>query len=393
MILSHAALAVPIVLILLVFAVGAASADPLPLLPSSMCIPDLTGAPLAPPNLVMTGVPLVLSNSPETLVGAWTDAGLYRVSLTRDHFRVFFHHRNMTGNPLKIGIAITNPAAAKNSVVLYAGRNCQMLPGACQSTVSTDPATAGSIALRNWFQSKPDDSYLRALAPGTTYYALQDVPHESTATGMYDFGVRVAGKSKDAPNVIVTVLACVTPPYDPTAIDIPQPEKTRDGSYRRGTFAHSDRVGTIECDVSQVYWLDIAGPSAGPHARPLGNEVERAMDDPNGMNPGNYGVVYSLRVIIKNPTPDPVRTRCIISAAGGPSFSNIAVNQAYSESGKLLGSYGSWVFKDFSLDPSQVSDFRLNFSLPGGSNGAHRLYIWPGNDADPNVVKSIDIQL
>jgi hypothetical protein len=51
MILSHAVLAVLIVLILLVFAVGGASADPLPLFPSSMCIPDLTGAPLAPPNL------------------------------------------------------------------------------------------------------------------------------------------------------------------------------------------------------------------------------------------------------------------------------------------------------------------------------------------------------
>ena len=114
---------------------------------------------------------------------------------------------------------------------------------------------------------------------------------------------------------------------------------------------------------------------------------------PTGMNPGNYGVVYSLRLVIKNPTPDPVRTRCIISAAGGPSFSNIAVNQAYSESGKLLGSYGSWVFKDFSLDPTQTADFRLDLSLPGGSNGAHRLYIWPGDDPDRNVVKSIDLKL
>ena len=35
-----------------------------------------------------------------------------------------------------------------------------MLPGGCLSTVSSDPATAGSIALKNWFQSKPDDRYL-----------------------------------------------------------------------------------------------------------------------------------------------------------------------------------------------------------------------------------------
>ena len=40
-------------------------------------------------------------------------------------------------------------------------------------------------------------------------------------TGMYDFGIRAAKGSKDSPSVIVTVLACVDIPDDPTVLRRP----------------------------------------------------------------------------------------------------------------------------------------------------------------------------
>lgn len=122
------------------------------------------------------------------------------------------------------------------------------------------------------------------------------------------------------------------------------------------------------------------------------NEVEKAIDDPYGMNPGNYGVVYHLSIAMRNPTDNSLHTRCLLSAAGGLSYSGVAVDQIFTECGKFLGAYQSWVFKDVTIPSQQIASSMLDFTLPGGSNGAHRLYIWPGESAEP-AVSEIDIQL
>lgn len=370
-----------IILILIALVSGTAQAESIAALPSDLRIYDKTGVQIDPPDLELGGMPLIMSNSSETIKTFSGASAFYRTKISKDHFRVFFHHLNATSETLRIGIAITNPSSAKSAVELYIGQNSQGLPTKRESTVHSSPVAVGGIALRNWFLSSNKDSYLATLKPGKTYYLLQNTAPGATITGMYDFGIKAAKKNAPVPNVFTTVLICKDTPADPTVISVLPPEKSDGGWYRRGTFAHSERTGRVECDTTHVHWIDIAGPHEGKYACPMKNEFEHAIDDPNGFNPGNYGVVYSLRISLKNPSSQIARVRSVLSAAGGISRSNVKVNGTYLDSGKTLCAYESWVCKDVIINPGQTVQFNLKFSLPGGSSGAHRLYFWPG---DPN---------
>lgn len=311
-----AAAILSVILIILIACPGVLGADYIPLLPDDLCIPDKTGIEITPPVLQQAGSPLIVSNSPEVVRLDSGAVALYRTSVHAAHFRVFLHHENLSGRTLKIGFAITNPSTASSSIEVYLGRNSQGLLFACQSTVSSSPITAGSLALKHWFGSPPSDNYLCTLPPGKTRYILQDVPTGATVTGMYDIGLKSkTGSRATLPRAFVTIVACDNPPSDPTVLRVLPPDK---GTwYRRGLFAHSDRIGRVQCNASQICWLDIAGPNEGPYARLMKHEMEPALDDPKGLNPGNYGVLYSLHITVKNPTTKKMRVLCLPNAAGG----------------------------------------------------------------------------
>ena len=366
---------------------GSAMSAPIPELPKDLHIVDTAGAQIAPPSLQVAGPPLIVSNSPEVIPYAYP-AALYRTLTASDHFRVFYHHQNGAGETLKIGIAITNPSKATRPIEVYVRKNSQLLPKQHKRTVDFSPRIAGERALQYWSISPSKEAYLCTLAPGKTYYILQDVPNGATTTGMHDFGVRNAKAG-----VYVTAVTCTSAPPDPTVLHILTPDRLNDGWYRRGVFPHSDRMGCIECDASRVSWLDIAGPEYGRHARPMKNETEAATDDPDGRNPGNYGAVYSFHVVLKNPTSEPLKVRCLLNAAGGASSSLVTVNGAFAASGRALSAYDSWVCREVTIAPNKTSDFMLDFSLPGGSNGAHRLYFWPEDKRMASTTKTLNIQL
>lgn len=143
-----AAAILSVILIILIACPGVLGADYIPLLPDDLCIPDKTGIEITPPVLQQAGSPLIVSNSPEVVRLDSGAVALYRTSVHAAHFRVFLHHENLSGRTLKIGFAITNPSTASSSIEVYLGRNSQGLPFACQSTVSSSPITAGSLALK-----------------------------------------------------------------------------------------------------------------------------------------------------------------------------------------------------------------------------------------------------
>lgn len=349
----------------------------LPPLPKDLKLPHISGAQMTRPTLEMKGFPLVISNSPETLKDWSGNVALYRTTLSNNHFRVFFHHLNSTGRALKIGIAITNQDK-DNPIQLFAGRNSQCLPGDTRKTVSTDPATAGRYALHNFFVSRTNPQAelpLLSMLPGKTSYMLQDVPTGSTIAGMYDFTVKA--KENTTPNVVVTVIACTKSPDDPRKIPMLPPKKDGPNWHRRGTFAHSDRSGQLMCDASHIYWLDIAGPHEGPYCRSLGNEMEWATDDPQGFNPGNYGVIYHLKIGLMNVADKAMLVRALMSAAGGSGYSDITINGKQMDCKKMLKAFESWIFKEDRVESGSSSNFEMEFSLPGGSSGAHRLFFWP----------------
>lgn len=359
----------------------AASGAGLPQLPADLCIADRTGDLIATPRLEPVGNPLVVSNSPETIRGLSGSAALYRTDLDSRHFRVFFHHLNASAPKLQIGVAITNPAGAPAPVELYMSYNSQMLPSECRSTVDYDPATAGWQAMRNWFVSRTrvgGDNYVQTLRPGQTRYIVQNVPYGATVTGMYDLGVRYAGPIGEVPTVKAAVVACDLLPPSPDTLPLAPPDTVQ--SYRRGVFAHDERWGQVECDVDAVRWLDLAGPCEGEFSNLLINEMEPASDDPRGSNPGNYGVVYSLNIALRNASANSVGVRCLLSAAGGAGFSGLMVANGYCEPGRLLRPYGSWNYNTVVVPPRSRKTFNIKFTLPGGSSGAHRLYFWPEAD-------------
>ena len=155
----------------------------------------------------------------------------------------------------------------------------------------------------------------------------------------------------------------------------------------RATFAHADREGTIQCDLDpatngEPFFVDLAGPERGPYARPLVGEYERPMP-PHGSgtlpegNPGNYGVMYNLRITLTNRFPMPVKVSCILNAAGGPGGSALGLKEGYCSPRVFLNSFESWIWRDIVLAPGESRTEPLLFSLPGGANGAHRLYFWP----------------
>jgi|GEM_PF-3253249 len=381
------------VLALIVFCNLQCCAKPVPPIPSGMRIPDGTGTQISPPVLELTGVPLIVSNSPETIKSISSSAALYRTAIRSRHFRVFFHHLNATNGTLRIGVAITNPNSAGGPVNLFLEKNSQRLPTKNENSVRSCPAEAGGIALKNWFLSGPGDHYLCTLKPGETRYILQDVPRRYTVSGMYDFGIDTDKASGGKQQVYVTVLACRNLPPDPTVLHVLPMDKDNGRWHRRGTFLHSDRKGNVECDISNITCLDIAGPNEGRFACLMKNEIEHAIGDKKGLNPGNYGVTYSFHITLRNPLPDAVRVQCVLNAAGGPGWSNLMVDGNYMDSGKPLPAYGSWVCKELKIAPKSTSDFDLEFSLPGGANGAHRLYFWPELGVAKNTVKTLDIQL
>jgi hypothetical protein len=177
----------------------------------------------------------------------------------------------------------------------------------------------------------------------------------------------------------ITILACKTPPANPNTIQLLPPDNTGTGWYRRGTFPHCDRNGAIECDSSDVYCLDLASPDEGKYSRPLGNEMEAATSDPMARNPGNYGVVYNLRITVHNRASSGVQVHCLLNAAGGCGYSGITLDGVFTENASLLNAYASWCFKTPQIPAAGTSTFHIRFSLPGGSSGAHRLFFWPAD--------------
>jgi hypothetical protein len=273
---------------------------------------------------------------------------------------------------LKISWALTN--LDSQPLEVYLSRHSQGPPAA----QSLDPSEAGRIALFNWFRSglkDPSDKWLHTLKPQESYFLEQVLPQGQTVTGMYDLGVRFQKGEPRVPRVAVSVLAYAHRPRDPLRLPL-SPEEAP-GQVCRGTFRSHTRKARVRCPVTRVRWLDLAGPPTGRYACPLGQEYEPALDAPRAVNDGNYGVLYDLEIVLENTTPQPVKVTCLLNAAGGRGRSVLMVNGTLKESRTVLKAFQSWVFCEVPLAARESHIFHLQFSLPGGSSGAHRLFFWP----------------
>jgi hypothetical protein len=374
---------------------------PFPPLPRNLVIPDGTGRFLANAGtLVPSGSPLVVSNSPEQVTQRLRGAGdqtiiLHRTAAPGWRFRLFYHHQLVTRTGLFAGFALINRGTLP--LEAYVARSS----GPSQSR---DPAVAGLSALQRYFGSRtfrPEaDHYLGTIDPGGAQFVTDWLDRGVSMSGLFDLALRDPSGTSPAdrqPPVTVVMLAdrfagSGSPDRKRALIDallhhpIATPDPVRQ-QRTRATFAHADRQGTIGCEIGPEQnagpqFVDLAGPYFGSDARPLPGEFERPQSPralgalPEG-SPGNYGVLYDLRIALTNRLSVSVGVTCLLNAAGGMGGSVLVVDNVVQSPRTILKAFDSWVWQEVTLAPGGTRATSLRFSLPGGANGAHRLFFWP----------------
>ncbi len=314
------------------------------------------GQELPHPALYPQGPVLLLSNSPEALDDD-APVVLYRDSVSGS-FRVFLHHTNKAGQDLHVGIGFTNANDRPCHVALSGA------PSGIPLETDHDPTVAGARAFEAWLNAHPEDRFAFDLAPGETHWEEVTLRPGATVTGMVD------GQVSGGVPVTVCVASGYPLPTDPTDT----PVAAKGPPFRRGTFPHGERLGNVGFDANVLSWLDVGSPPKGRWSRVSPGEYETGHDATTGQdvyNDGNFGVVYRLEVHV-SPHQGPVSL--MLDAAGGLSRFVLAVDgRPYQFPGPILA-YQAWRF--LRLD-AEGGDFELLVTVPGGSNGAARLYFVP----------------
>ena len=364
-----------------------------PAFPSNLYFPDNTGIPLSFKSYRLEGYPLIVSNSPEVIDEQSAGKALFRTVVSSDRFRIFFHHQNKSSQKLLVGFSITNRGV--NPVKVFLWRNSQGLPQAALGTSSLSPAQAGCSAYHNWLSSRvgsvqqpgENQDYWRCdLKPGESDRISESAPVSYTVTGMYDVALQIPSDN-NVPHVAVTVFATPSAPQAPEKLAIAPPDTSpqRFPPLCRGLFHYHSRTAVIHWPLNGIYWLDLAGPMSGAYARHMTNEYLKSIPDPdNGKrsmnNPGNYGVLYLLTIILKNHYNKSLHVKGALSMAGGPGYVAAKVDEKIVESPGLLPAYHAGILGEWSLKPGEERTVQLCLTLPGGCPGAHRLYLWPSRE-------------
>jgi hypothetical protein len=303
------------------------------------------------PTLTRHGGPLLLSDSPETLSSTVGLPGLLYRDEVQGRFRVFYHHQNTTPGPLFVGIAITN-STKHFELVLTQGEG---------QSVNIYPDVAGQSALAEFISSHRHLSFAAILAPGETYWSVQNVTSGDTASAIQQYALisvtseffnsaalmdlnhrleldSNSGDTYESTSLpegfrwgsaaVMTVAYDGARPSDPTALAVLPPD-----THIRGTFAHFDRFGAFKLATQnglQELSLSTSAPGL-PYSDDLPGEYELGTDAVDGglqvYNDGNYGVLYTLRIAIDKGQPSILPFALLMQPAGGAGHYVEAVNR------------------------------------------------------------------
>lgn len=360
-----------------------------------------TSVQIPKPTLTMHGGSLLLSDSPETLSSTADLPGvMYRDHVQR-RFRVFYHHQNATAGALFVGIAITN-STRKFEVVLTHGEG---------QGVNVYPDVAGQSALAEFLSSHRHISLGAILAPGETYWSVQNVPSGDTASAIQQYALislpvdfcssaalielnhrlevdsNASGDPSEPTSLpdgfnwgsaeVMTVAYDGAQPDDPRALPVLPPD-----THIRGTFAHSDRFGYFKLAAQNgLQELSISTSAPGlPYSDDLPGEYELGTDAVDGgtevYNDGNYGVLYTLRIAIEKCQHGSLPFALLMQPAGGSGHYVEAVNRNLALS-PYVDYTSAWWFDSLNLR-APVTIINLQTSLTGGSAGPQALLFAPG---------------
>lgn len=358
-----------------------------------------TATLISKPALTPQGGQLIFSDSPEELKTTTVLPGAMYRDQVGGRFRIFYHHENETSAILTVGVALTN--ASSQPELLFSRGQGQGL--------SIYPDVAGQTALSEFISSHRRVAFLAVLPPGQTYWSLQDVPQDETASAILEYAA-VTVPGVEAPDSLplelfqdlqphpfsaknqndgvslpdgfglgaVTVTTAAysgAQPSDPAALPIIPP-----GNNTRGTFPHFDRFGAFSVAASGgLQALPVDSNHASASAMP--GEYEPGVDAVDGdtqvYDNGNYGVLYNFRITIQNSLPpQPLPFALLMQPSGGSGHYVMLANSDL-ELSPYVNYQSAWWFHQLTVR-GFLEFVDLQTGLTGGSSGPQKLLFDPG---------------
>ncbi len=231
---------------------------------------------------------LLVSNSPETLAFSKV---LYNSTLgVSQPARLLYHHQNGSTREMYITVTLSNPTPMPITV-WAAGANGG--PG-------SDELAVGHEAARRFLdQYWHHAGFLLQIPANTTLPVFfRAVPPQAIISGLTQLSLI------DGEHLNLQVAARVAGTPDPPPISF---TPVADPLHTRGAFARPQIV--------QAITYIVGGP---PVVITVGADADLVHDDHSGQTlQGNYGVLYTFRVEVTNPTPAPAALALVMHADGG----------------------------------------------------------------------------
>ncbi|WP_274651410.1 hypothetical protein [Paenibacillus humicola] len=309
------------------------------------------------PVLTGTGGPLLLSDSPES---PKTEGAYYRDNVSGS-FRVFWHHQNMSGQPMTISVAVTNNTGAP--VMLFSNG----------IGIGTNyyPDVAGQDSLTAFMKNRAAQKLEAVLNPGDSYFLDTVTADTYTTSGIAQFDAVSLQGHRDAAVTVTTLGYRTAKPERPDQMPILPGDV-----HVRGTFPHSDRAGTLQYNTSSANALiRISSSASGPYSDSMPGEYEEGYDAVDGgtvVNNGNYGVLYNLSVVINNEEDAKRRIEVYDNPSGGGGHYVVGWGKDLEESQYLNYLY-AWKVADFNVN-KKGKTVEAQLSLTGGAAGPQVLY-------------------
>ncbi|MDF2612951.1 MAG: copper amine oxidase N-terminal protein [Clostridia bacterium] len=228
-----------------------------------------------------TGTKLLMSNSPESV----KQKGILYKDAVQGPGRILYHHRNMINNQtenMRFVIIMEN----KNSFPIQVTKRREGVKGPTQ-----DILYAGAQVLKDFLGREFYEDY--TLAKGEKKYlfdtGIKQWNTGDTVSGMIEF------YSDEQVHITIAMVG-----EDTKLKHIEElPILKRDGVHSRGTFENADRYYNLTLDNDKPYKIMLGKPANDMESWMQGYD---ALTGEKVMDKGNYGMVYRLRLNVKEDT-------------------------------------------------------------------------------------------
>jgi hypothetical protein len=125
-------------------------------------------------------------------------------------------------------------------------------------------------------------------------------------------------------------------------------------------------------------FISLGGPPYGESASSKDTSDVTAPSQESLPNPGNYGVLYHVKIHLTNPGDASARMYAVFAAGGGPARGSLRVDGRFEETpvvGANVGQVREAPLADWTLDPGQTRDVDLLAIPEPGSNYPVRIIV------------------